>query len=230
VKAVEVEHLRTCGRDEWRMRSRGHVRHFLEPLDVLRAAAELEVANEHAIRTTAERPVLFLVNLLELDALVEFHRAFEVLLNLVFGGVQQTKLQHGPCFRTAHEVVKSAPRSFEFAERFVVHDFVEIFVHFLIEFGDARLIDPTRSTSVTKRDLVVLDSVDQLRERVDRPVRPGDRGRVFAQVVVKQLTFLLQFSLGGGVLISSYLLQPSLGTSGGLGALSGSVGGFSNCL
>jgi hypothetical protein len=61
-------------------------------------------------------------------------------LNLVLRGVQKTKLQHGAGFGAHDEVVQSAPRRFELAEPLVVHDFVEAFVDFLIEHGDA-LVD-----------------------------------------------------------------------------------------
>src|SRR5688572_31033396 len=98
------------------MRGRCDVRYFLEPLDVLRAAAKLVVADQHAVRAAAESSVLFLVDFLELDALIELNSALQVLLNLVLPGVQKTKLQHGARLSTHDKVVKSAPRSFELAK------------------------------------------------------------------------------------------------------------------
>src|SRR5689334_21433989 len=68
IKRIHVKHLRTRGGDERSMCGRRHVRHLLEPFDVLRAASKLVIAYEHAVRTAAERPVFFFVNLLELDA------------------------------------------------------------------------------------------------------------------------------------------------------------------
>src|SRR6185503_17333797 len=50
LKRVDVKHLRTCRRDKWSMRGRCYVRQFLEPLDVLRAASKLVIANDDAVR------------------------------------------------------------------------------------------------------------------------------------------------------------------------------------
>ena len=65
------------------------LRDLLEQGDVLRVAAELVVADQHAVGVAAEGAVLLLVDLLEERALVELDRLLEVLQQLLLGHVEQ---------------------------------------------------------------------------------------------------------------------------------------------
>ena len=58
-------------------------RDLLEQADVLRVAAELVVADQHAVGLAAEGAVLLLVDLLEQGALVELDGLLQVLEQLV---------------------------------------------------------------------------------------------------------------------------------------------------
>ena len=75
-----------AGRGEERRVRRGrHLRDLLQQLDVLRALAELVVADQRAERSAAEDAELFLVDLLEQRALVELRRALQVAQQLLLG-------------------------------------------------------------------------------------------------------------------------------------------------
>ena len=59
------------------------LRDLLEQFDVFGMLAEFVIAHQGAERSTAENAVLFLVDLLEQRALVEFRRALQILQQLL---------------------------------------------------------------------------------------------------------------------------------------------------
>ena len=71
----------------------GHAGDHLQQADVLGVAAELVVADQHAVGLAAELAVLLLVDLLEQGALVELDGLLQVLEQLLLADVEDPDLQ-----------------------------------------------------------------------------------------------------------------------------------------
>ena len=69
------------------MGGRGHAADFLQGGDILRHAAKLEVADQHADRIASERAVFVFVDALEQGALVELRGLLQVVDDFLLGDV-----------------------------------------------------------------------------------------------------------------------------------------------
>ena len=126
-EAVHVEQLRgAAAGDERSVRRGGDVRDLLQQRDVLRMAAELVVADEHAERVAAEGAVFFLVDLLEEGALVELGGLLEVLEQLLLGDVQDADLEARAGLGVHARGSAGRARSLRALEVGVVQDLVEL--------------------------------------------------------------------------------------------------------
>src|SRR5262249_46605878 len=105
----KVQHIGRGAGDERGMSRSRYMRHLLQELGVFRMLAEFVVANQCAEGRTAEDAVLFLINLLEESALVEFRSALQILQQLLLAAIQDLDLQHGSGFALIHQVSESAP-------------------------------------------------------------------------------------------------------------------------
>ena len=112
---------------------------ILSRLHVLGAAAELVVADQHAVGLAAELAVLFLVDLLEQLALVELDGLLEVLEQLLLLDVQDADLEVLARLALIDEIVQAAPGRFQLLEVGVVHDLVELGGQLLVDLADPEL-------------------------------------------------------------------------------------------
>ena len=115
------------------------IKKLLEQIDILWMPAEFVISHERAERFSARRPVFFLVDFFENGALIEFRRRFEILEKIRLADVHQLDLQAARGFRLLHEVVQTAPRTFQLLERFGVHHFVQLLRNQLIQVRDPRV-------------------------------------------------------------------------------------------
>ena len=122
VKLSKPNSAGDAGADERAERRRRHVRHLAQQVDVFGMVRELVVADQRPIGFAAGSAELVLVQLLEGLALVELNRSIEVLEQLPLGNVHYLQLQLGAGLAVHHQVVQTAPRTFELLERRGVHD------------------------------------------------------------------------------------------------------------
>ncbi len=115
------------------------MRKTFEQRHIFRMLAEFEVADQGAKRSPAEDAVLFLVDLLEESALVEFRSLFDVAQQLLLRGVHHANLQPYAGLAVVHQVLQSAPRAFQLLERGMVHDLVQLDGEQMIDLRNARI-------------------------------------------------------------------------------------------
>ena len=118
----------------------GYLRNLLEQFHIFRMLAKFEVADQCAIRCTAEDAVFFFVDFLEECALVELGSALHVAQQVLFVDVQDANLEVGTGVRIEDHVAETAPGAFELLEIGVMENFVELNRQQVIDLRDA-LID-----------------------------------------------------------------------------------------
>src|SRR5579862_356303 len=108
--------------------------------------AELVVSDQRAEWVSAESAILFLVDLLEHLALIEFYGLIEVLEQIRLTDVHQLDLEAAGCFGLHHEVLQAAPRTFQLLERFGMYDLVQLLGNQGIQVRDTAVQQDRKST------------------------------------------------------------------------------------
>ena len=171
VKLSQSNSLGLAAEMNGRVRGGGDAGEFLQRPDVLRLAAEFEVADQHAVRIAAEGAVFLFVNLLEQGALVELGRLLHIRGDFLERGVQDPELQARAGLRIGHQIMQAFPRSLQLLELGIVENFVDLLADQLIDLGDPRLDGGRR---VPAHGHSVVDNL--VRERLDQFLGVGNLG------------------------------------------------------
>ncbi len=124
--ALKVEQIGGRGTAKRRMGLRRDVRNAFQKRHIFRMLPEFVVADQRAKRSPAKHAVLFLIDLLEERALVELRSLFDVAQQLFLGCVEYPDLESHTGLAVVHQVLQSAPAAFQFLERRVVKNLIQL--------------------------------------------------------------------------------------------------------
>ena len=153
------------------MGGRSHLRHTFQELDILGAAAKLEISQQTGERFAAEYAEFLFVDLLEHLALVELGDALEVAEDFLLGAIENLDLEVDAGLAIFEQVADAAPGGFHLLESGVVEDFVELQRQQVVDLRDA-LVDHRLEVG---RDghLAVKHLLDELGNQAAAPLAGG---------------------------------------------------------
>ncbi|MNQ35177.1 hypothetical protein D3C85_486520 [compost metagenome] len=135
-EAFQAEEFRPGGGDEGRVGHAGDAGDVLQGLDVRGARVEGVVGDQGADRLAAELAVLGGVDVLVQAGLGDLRAVFEVVEQILFGGVDDLQLDVFAEVGAIHQQLQAAPGRLQGLKFGVVEDFVHLLAELGVDLGD----------------------------------------------------------------------------------------------
>ena len=100
---------------------------MLQHADIVWMILEFEIADHRAIGRSTRSSKFAFVDLLKHLSLVELDGLLQILLQLFLGTVEDSQLEIGASLTIHHQVIQTAPATFEFWKLGMVHNGRQLF-------------------------------------------------------------------------------------------------------